>query len=127
MAWQIQKTESFDKWWKKENVENSNYKYHEQALRDFKNVPLHHNRQACLFKNSSFECWVTRLPDKARKQGKSSGFRTVFIVDIEEEVILLQGIFRRNSLNFKGEGGKHDEPYKQLIKDLAQQFVEVQP
>ena len=122
MSWQIQRTESFDKWWIKEKIENSNYKYHEQALKDFRNVNLPHNVQSRIFGNSNFECWITRLPDKVRKQGKSSGFRVVFIIDLEEENILLQGIFRRNNLSFKGQGGKHDDMYEQLIKDLAQQF-----
>ncbi len=127
MAWEIQRTESFDKWWKKENIEEGNYKYHEQALKDFRNVSLPHNLQSCLFRNSSFECWITRLPDKARKQGKSGGFRVLFIIDIEEEVILLQGIFRRSSLGYKGSDGRYDTTYEQLVKDLAQEFVETQP
>ena len=127
MARQIQRTDSFDKWWKKENIEDSNYKYHERALMDFKNVTLPHNVQSCLFKNSTFECWVSRLPDKARKQGKSGGFRVIFIIDIEEEIILLQGIFRRDNLGYKGQGGKHDASYEQLIKDLSQEFVEARP
>ncbi len=124
MSWKIQKTDSFDKWWKKEDIEDSNYKYHERALMDFRNVSLPHNLQSCLFKNTSFECWVTRLPDKARKRGKSGGFRVIFIIDIEEETILLQGIFRRDNLSYKGGGGKYDEAFELLIKELAQKFVE---
>lgn len=123
MSWQIQRTESFNKWWKKEDIEESNFKYHEQALVDFKNITLPHNVQACIFKNTSFECWVTRLPDKARRCGKSGGFRVVFVIDIEEDIILLQGIFRRDHLGFMGQSGKYDDAYDQLIKDLAQKFV----
>lgn len=124
MTWKVQKTESFDKWWKKEKVDNGNYKYHEKALQDFRNVSLPHNVQTKIFENSSFECWATRLPDKARKQGKSGGFRVVFILDIEDGILLLQGIFRRGNLKWHGQGGKHDYAYEQLLKDLAQKFVQ---
>ncbi len=64
MSWSVQRTESFDKWWKKEGIEDKNYEYHERALTEFQNIPLPHQMQSCVFKNSSFECWVTRLPDK---------------------------------------------------------------
>jgi hypothetical protein len=123
MVWEIRRTESFDKWWKKENVDDSNFKFHEKALRDFRNISLPHNVQANIFRNSSFECWVTRLPDKARKQGKSGGFRVVLILDLEDDVMLLQGIFRRDNLGFQGQGGKHDGVYEELLKSLAQEFV----
>ncbi len=125
MSWQIQKTESFDKWWKKEDVHDGNYIYHKKALEEFRNVPLPHNVQSCLFKNSSFECWITRLPDKMRQQGKSGGFRVVFILDLEDSVLLLQGIFRRNNLGFQGQSGKHDNKYEELVKDLAQEFIAI--
>ncbi len=121
MAWHVQRTESFDKWWKKEKVEDKNYEYHDQALREFQNILLPHAVQSCIFKNTSFECWVTRLPDKVRQQGKSGGFRVVLILDLEEKVILLQGIFRRNHL---GNDGKYDNQYAELIRALAQEFVE---
>lgn len=124
MPWKIQRTESFDKWWKREKVNDSNYSYYEKALQDFRNISLPHNVQTGIFKNSSFECWVARLPDKARKQGKSGGLRIVFILDLEDNVMLLQGIFRRENLSFQGQGGKHDQVYEQLLKDLAQQFVQ---
>lgn len=124
MTWKVQKTESFDKWWKKEKVDNGNYKYHEKALQDFRNISLPHNVQTKIFENSSFECWATRLPDKARKQGKSNGFRVVFILDIEDGILLLQGIFRRGNLKWHGQSGKHDYAYEQLLKDLAQKFVQ---
>lgn len=124
MLWKIQRTESFDKWWNKEKVNESNFIYYEKALEDFKNIPLPHNVQVSIFKNSSFECWVARLPDKARKQGKSGGLRVVFILDLEDNVLLLQGIFRRDNLGFQGQGGKYDQAYGQLLKDLAQQFVQ---
>ena len=123
MVWKVQRTESFDKWWKKEKVEESNYKYHKKALQEFRNIPLPHNVQISIFKNSSFECWIARLPDKARRQGKSRGFRVVFILDIEDDILLLQGIFRRGNLEWTGQGGKYDEVYEQLLKNLAQQFV----
>jgi hypothetical protein len=82
--------------------------------------------QTCIFKNTSFECWVLRLPDKARKKGKSGGFRTVFVLDLEDEPLLLQGIFRREHLSFQGQGGKHDDAYDQLIKDLTQEFIKAE-
>ena len=75
MVWRVQRTESFDKWWRKEKVEDGNWRYHEAALQEFQNIPLPHNVQSCVFRNAAFECWVTRLPDKMRKQGKSHGFR----------------------------------------------------
>ena len=124
MSWKIQRTESFDKWWNKENISDSNYKYHEKALQDFRNIPLPHNVQVGIFSNSSFECWVSRLPDKARKQGKSGGLRVVLILDLEENTLLLQGIFRRDNLSYQGQSGKYDQAYEQLLKDLAQQFVQ---
>ncbi len=127
MAWQIQRTESFDKWWKRENVHDSNYRYYEEALKDFNNISLPHNRQTCHFKNSSFECWGARLPDKMRQQGKSCGFRVVFVLDREEGIILLQGIFRRNHLSNKGQAGKYDEAYEELVKNLIRQFIEIKP
>lgn len=125
MAWVIQRTDSFDKWWKKENVDNGNYKYHEKALEEFRNIPLPHDVQSCIFKNSSFECWITRLPDKIRKQGKRGGFRLVFVIDLEESTVLLQGIFRRSNLGFKGSSGKYDGVYDELLRDLAAQFIEI--
>ncbi|OGC83490.1 hypothetical protein A3D68_00975 [Candidatus Adlerbacteria bacterium RIFCSPHIGHO2_02_FULL_52_17] len=124
MTWRVQRTESFDKWWKKEGVEEKNYEYHERALVEFQNITLPHNVQTCIFKNASFECWVTRLPDKVRRQGKSGGFRVVFILDLEEKVLLLQGLFRRAHLRFEGSSGKYDDQYEALIKALAQEFVE---
>ena len=124
MAWLIIRTESFDKWWKKEDVHDSNYRFHEKALEDFQNISLPHNIQSCLSRNASYECWVTRLPDKMRQQGKSHGFRVVFIIDLEEKRLLLQGIFRRSHLGFLGSSGKFDEAYDSLIKTLAAEFVE---
>jgi len=125
MTWKIQRTESFDKWWKKEKVSDSNFNYYEKALHDFRNITLPHNVQVSIFRNSSFECWVSRLPDKARKQGKSGGLRVVFVLDLEENLLLLQGIFRRENLGFQGQGGKYDEAYKELLNDLARQFAQV--
>jgi len=124
MSWKIQRTESFDKWWNKEKISDSNYKYHEKALQDFRNIPLPHNVQVGIFSNPSFECWVARLPDKARKQGKSGGLRVVFILDLEDNILLLQGIFRRDNLGYHGQSGKYDQAYEQLLKDLAQQFTQ---
>jgi hypothetical protein len=123
MTWKIQRTESFDKWWKKEKVNDGNFHYYEKALQDFRNISLPHNVQVSIFRNSSFECWVTRLPDKARKQGKSGGLRVVFVLDLEENVLMLQGIFRRDNLGFQGQSGKYDDAYEQLLKDLAERFV----
>ncbi|MDO8521120.1 MAG: hypothetical protein Q7S52_03320 [bacterium] len=123
MAWVIKRTESFDKWWKKEDVEDGNYKFHEKALQEFRNIPLPHNVQTNIFKNASFECWITRLPDKDRNKGKSGGFRVVLVLDIEDDVMLLQGIFRRDNLSFQGQGGKYDDAHKQLLKDLAREFA----
>jgi mRNA-degrading endonuclease RelE of RelBE toxin-antitoxin system len=125
MAWKVERTESFDKWWKKEVVGDGNYKYHKQALADFQNTALpHHEVQVRIFQNASYECWVTRLPDKMRKKGKSGGFRVVLVLDLEEKVLYLQGIFRRGHLSYKGNGGKHDEAYAELLKNLAREFVE---
>ena len=124
MAWQVERTDSFDKWWKKEGVHDGNYRYHASALEDFQNIPLPHEVQSCIFRNASFECWVTRLPDKIRQQGKSHGFRVVFVLDLEEKRLLLQGIFRRANLGFAGSGGKYDDAYDALVKELAKRFVE---
>ena len=122
MAWKIQRTESFDKWKKKKKVSDNNYKYHEKALQDFRNITLPHNIQTCIFRNSSFECWISRLPDKARQQGKSGGLRVVFILDLEDDVMLPQGIFRRENLDYRGSSGRHNNAYEQLLEDLAQKF-----
>ena len=102
MTQQIERTESFDKWWKKENIEESNYEAYENALQEFKNVTLPHNVQSRLFCNERYECWITRLPDKVRRQGKSKGFRVILILDLEESTLKLQGIFRRSNLKYKG-------------------------
>lgn len=122
MEWEVKKTDSFEKWWKKEKVDSGNYKYYKKALESFKNILLPHNVQTCIFKNQIFECWEARLPDKIRKQGKSSGFRVVFILDLEENVMLLQGIFRRSNLKYKGQNGKYDFAYNELLKDLLNKF-----
>lgn len=124
MTWRVERSENFNKWWKKECVEDANYQYHEHALGDFQNTSLPHSVQSCIFRNTSFECWVTRLPDKVRKQGKSGGFRVVLVLDLEEKVLWLQGIFRRNHLSWQGSSGKHDEAYALLVKALAQEFIE---
>lgn len=123
MAWKIQRTENFDKWWNKEKIHDNNYKYHEKALQDFRNISLPHNVQVKIFENSSFECWAARLPDKARQQGKSGGLRVIFILDLEDNILLLQGIFRRCNISYQGQSGKYDQAYEQLLKDLAQQFI----
>jgi mRNA-degrading endonuclease RelE of RelBE toxin-antitoxin system len=124
MPWKVCKTESFEKWWKKEDINDDNYKYHKKALEEFRNVCLPHNIQTSFFRNSSFECWATRLPDKVRKQGKSGGFRVVFILDLEDKILLLQGIFRRYHLNYQGQSGKYDDSFEKLVKDLAKEFVQ---
>ena len=124
MAWVVKRTESFDKWWKKESVENKNYEYCEVALVEFQNIPLPHERQSCIFKNSSFECWVTRLPDKVRQKGKSGGFRVVLVLDLEEKILWLQGIFRRDHLKYQGSSGKYQDQYELLIKNLGSDFIE---
>jgi len=124
MAWRVQRTESFDKWWRKEKVEDGNYQYHQAALEEFQNIPLPHNVQSCLFRNASFECWVTRMPDKMRRQGKSHGFRVLLVLDLEEKFLFLQGIFRRSSLDWQGQSGKHQDGYDTLVKELAREFVE---
>ena len=125
MTWQIQRTENFEKWCKKEDVHKGNNKYHDKALQDFKNIPLPHNVQTSHFKNDHYECWASRLPDKMRSQGKSGGFRVVFILDLEERILMLQGIFRRPHLDFQGQSGKYQNAYEELVKDLAQRFIEV--
>ena len=48
----------------------------------------------------------------------------IFILDLEENVLLLQGIFRRDNLGFQGQSGKYDQAYEQLLEDLARQFVQ---
>ena len=124
MSWEIQRTESFDKWWKKEKIEDSNFVYHEKALQEFRNINLPHNVQTSIFKNTRFECWVARLPDKARKSGKSGGFRVVFVIDLEDDILMLQGIFRRCNLSYNSKGAKHDDAYEILVRSLAQEFVQ---
>jgi len=126
MVWQIERTESFDKWWKKENIEESNYEAYKNALQEFKNVTLPHNRQSCLFRNERYECWITRLPDKARRQGKSGGFRVILILDLEENILKLQGIFRRNNLGYKNMSGKYDDALRELIDKLCKEFTDVE-
>jgi len=124
MSWLVKRTESFDKWWKKEDVEDKNFEYHEQALKEFQNIPLPHAMQTRIFKNASFECWATRLPDKVRQKGKSGGFRVILILDLEEKILWLQGIFRRDHLKYQGSGGKYQDQYDSLLKNLAAEFVE---
>lgn len=124
MEWRVERTKSFDKWWKRGKVNDSNYRYHKKALENFKNISLPHDVQICHFRNTSFECWATRLPDKVRKQGKSKGFRIIFVLDIEEKILWLQGIFRRTNLRYKGQNGKYDTAYGELVKNLATEFVE---
>ncbi|KKS37391.1 MAG: hypothetical protein UU98_C0014G0013 [Parcubacteria group bacterium GW2011_GWD2_42_14] len=125
ITWYVHRTEVFNKWWEKEGVNNENYVYHERALTQFQNIYLPHNLQVCIFKNSSYECWVTRLPDKAGGKGKSGGFRVVLVLDLEEELLLLQGIFRRTHLQFNGNSGKYDKQYKALLKALASEFCSI--
>jgi|AntRauTorcE11897_2_1112592.scaffolds.fasta_scaffold33169_2 hypothetical protein len=125
MAWKVKKTESFDKWWKKEKVDDQNFKFHEKALKDFETVNVPHNVSAMIFQNSNYECWTTRLPDKVRKRGKRSAFRVVLILDIEEQTLFLQGIFRRDNLNYKGSAGKYQSQHDALLRDLAASFVKV--
>ena len=124
MSWRVERSDSFNKWWAKENIHDGNYPYHKRALQEFQNISLPHSVQVCLFKNSSFECWETRLPDKIRQQGKSGCFRVILIIDLEEQALLLQGIFRRAHLGWKGSIGKYDEAPLSLIKALAQEFIE---
>ena len=124
MSWSVERSESFNKWWKKEDVADSNYKSYEIALGEFQNTSVPHDVQVRIFKNTSYECWVTRQPDKARKQGKSGGFRVVLILDLEEKRLILQGIFRRDHLSYKGSSGKHNQAYDTLIADLAKEFIE---
>lgn len=123
MSWRVERSDSFDKWWKKEDVADGNFPYHRRALEEFQNISLPHSVQTCIFKNTSFECWETRLPDKIRQQGKRGGFRVVLVPDLEEKILLLQGIFRRAHLSWKGSNGKYDEAHTDLIKALAQEFV----
>lgn len=124
MAWTVSRSESFDKWWKKEKVADSNFKYYEAALAEFQNVPLPHNIQSQIFQNTSYECWITRQPDKARGVGKSGGFRVVLVLDLEEKRLILQGIFRRDHLSYHGNSGKYDIAHATLIADLAREFIE---
>ncbi len=124
MSWTVERSESFDKWWKKEKVADANYKNYATALAEFQNVPLPHNVQVQIFSNTSYECWVTRQPDKARQVGRSGGFRVVLILDLEERRLILQGIFRRDHLSYADSSGKYDDAYDTLIADLASNFTE---
>ena len=124
MLWRVERSESFDKWWSREDAHDGNYPYHERALQEFQNISLPHSVQTRHFRNSSFECWETRLPDKMRQQGKSGGFRVVLVLDLEEKVLLLQGIFRRTHLGWKGSSGKYDTAHTELIKTLAREFID---
>jgi hypothetical protein len=124
MSWKVERSETFDKWWKKESVDDANYRFYEAAFAEFQNIPLPHNLQALIFKNKSYECWVTRQPDKARNVGKSGGLRVVLILDLEEKRLILQGVFRREHLGFKGSPGKRDGAYSDLIDSLAVEFIE---
>jgi len=124
MSWKVERTDSFKKWWKKEKVDDGNYKWHKQALEQFENILLPHGKQSRIFQNDSFECWVTRLPDKVRKQGKRGGFRVILVLDLEENILLLQGIFRRSNLSYKNSGqGKRDTAFENLIKAVAAEFI----
>ena len=125
MSWTVTRTASFDKWWKKEKVSEENFEYFQPALADFRNITLPHNVQTRIFENARYECWVTRLPDKIRRQGKSGGFRVVFILDKEEGTLLLQGIFRRDHLSWHAAAGKHNDAYEELLRSLAQDFIEI--
>lgn len=122
MSWRVERSESFDKWWKKESVSDSNYESYKIALTEFQNIPLPHNVQTRIFGNPSYECWVTRQPDKNRKTGKSHGFRVVMVLDLEEKILWLQGIFRRDHLDFEGSSGKHEAAYQTLLADLFSEF-----
>jgi hypothetical protein len=123
MVWEVERTKSFDKWWKKEKVDDQNFNFHKSALQDFETVNVPHNVSTMIFRNSTYECWITRLPDKVKKQGKRSAFRVVLVLDIEEQKLLLQGIFRRDNLNFKRSSGKFQKQYNELVSELAVSFI----
>ncbi len=123
MQWEVVVTEGYEKWRKKENVTDVVFGYHKQALHDFCNVNLHHNVQSCHFKTDRYQCWESRLPDKERNKGKSGGFRVVFILDLEDKVLLLQGIFRREHLDWKGSSGKYTNQHLSLLDDLKREFI----
>lgn len=123
MIWKVRKTPAFDNWWKKEKVDDGNFKHHAQALAVFENVPVPNDKRSLIFQTPRFQCWVTRLPDKVRRQGSSEGFRVVLILDIEDKTLLLMGIFRRKNLDFRQSTGKYQNQYDDLIADLKNQFA----
>ena len=99
MEWKVERTQTFDKWWDKEGVANGNYKYHEEALKQFNNrISLTHDVQCPFFRNIHYECWSVRMPDKIRHQGKRGGFRVVFVIDLNEKILFLQGIMQQRLL-----------------------------
>jgi hypothetical protein len=123
-AWLVKRSASFDHWSRREHVHHANAEYQAEVLARFRNVSLPHNLQSPVFKNLRFECWVTRLPDKQRNEGKSGGFRVVLVLDLEKRILWLKGIFRRSHLGFRRSPGKYDRAYEELIKTLAREFAE---
>lgn len=123
MEWEVVETEVFEKWRKKETISDKDSGFHKRALQNFANLSLPHNVQTCHFKTTRYQCWESRLPDKARNKGKSGGFRVVFILDLEDKRLLLQGIFRREHLDYKGSSGKYTGHHTDLLNDLKKEFI----
>ena len=44
-------------------------------------------------------------------------------LEIEDEAMLLQGIFRKDNIWYKSQDGKYDEVCEELLKNLAKEFV----
>jgi hypothetical protein len=121
--WDVVETETFQKWRKKAGIEDEQFEFLLEAFKEFRNVDLGHEVQSCLFRTERYQCWRQRLPDIVRKTGKSGGFRAIFVLDLEDKKLLLQGIFRRNHLDFKGSSGKYQHQHDSLLEELVKGLI----
>jgi mRNA-degrading endonuclease RelE of RelBE toxin-antitoxin system len=123
MEWTIIETEGFKKWCKKNGVDEETISFFKRPLQQFDKGVRIHEKQTRLVSDDVYEIWYVRMPDKKFEAGKKSGFRIVFVLDIEEKILILEGIFRRKFLNYKTETGKFQSNFETLIDDLAFQYI----
>ena len=63
--------------------------------------------------------FVVKIPNPARKQGKSGGFRLIMLYNTKENIAKIGKIFRRTDLNYKGSSGKYQKEYDRYLADLC--------
>ena len=66
--------------------------------------------------------FVIRVPNPARGQGKSGGFRLIMLYDTEQNFAEIGKIFKRTDLTYRGNTGKRQEEFDEYVQAMKERI-----